>query len=78
MNKIRIAARRVQKDVGEIQNVIRITFEEIPISVQENSSDAPAEGFIPLSAPDAPVLAEALRMDSARRAGSTLRVQPLC
>ena len=74
MNNIRIAARRVQKDVGEIQNVIRITFEEIAISVQENSSDAPAEGFIPLSAPDVPVLAETLKIDSARRAGSTLRV----
>ena len=47
MGEIRMAARRVQKDVDEILSIIRIAFEEIAISAQENSSDALAEAFLP-------------------------------
>ena len=60
MSGIRMAARRVQKDVDEVQSIIRIAFEEIAISAQENSSDALAEAFLPLLAPDAPVLEESI------------------
>ena len=60
--------------MSEIWSIIRIAFEEIPIGAQENSSDAPAEAFLPLPAPDVPVLAETLRMDSVRRVGSMLHV----
>jgi hypothetical protein len=65
MDRIRMAARSVVKDVVELRRVVEVSFEEIDIRTEESETTGVkadcAQAFLPIPASDTPTLQESVQ-----------------